>query len=102
MIFIFSIIIGLQCSVHFLLYSTVTQSHIHTHILFFTLSSILLHPKGLDIVPRAIQQDLFAYSFQNWTKLSLSKIHAPVCSLQHHSQQPRYGTNPNVHQQMMD
>ena len=34
MIYIFSIIPGLQCSVSFLLYSKVTQLHIHVHILF--------------------------------------------------------------------
>ena len=38
MIFIFSVIAGLQCSVNFLLYSKVTQSHIHIYILFLTLS----------------------------------------------------------------
>jgi len=60
-IFIFSIIVGLQCSVNLLLYSKVTQSHIHTYILFLTLSSIMLHHKRLVIVPSAIQQDLIAY-----------------------------------------
>ena len=34
MIFIFSVIVGLHCSVNFLLYSKVTQSHIHVYILF--------------------------------------------------------------------
>ena len=34
MIFIFSIIANLQHSVNFLLYSKVTQSHIHIYILF--------------------------------------------------------------------
>ena len=38
MIFIFSIVAGVQCSVTFLLYSKATQSHIHTYILFLTLS----------------------------------------------------------------
>ena len=33
MIFIVFIIAGLQCSVHFLLYSIVTQLHIHVQIL---------------------------------------------------------------------
>ena len=32
----FAIIAGLQCSVNFLLYSKVTQSHIHVYILFFS------------------------------------------------------------------
>ena len=41
MMFIFSIIAGLQCSVNFLPYSKVTQSYIHAHILFLTLSSII-------------------------------------------------------------
>ena len=36
MIFIFSIIADLQCSVSFLLHSKVTQSHIHVYILFFS------------------------------------------------------------------
>ena len=43
MIFIFSIIAGLQCSVNFLLYSKVTQSHIHVYILFSHI--IVLHYK---------------------------------------------------------
>jgi len=43
MIFIFSIIVDLQCSVTFLLYSKVTQSHIHVYILFSHL--IRLHHK---------------------------------------------------------
>ena len=47
MIFIFSIIVGLQCSVSFLLYSKGTQSHmyINIYILFFTLCSIVFHYK---------------------------------------------------------
>ena len=59
--------LGLQCSVSFLLYSKVTQSQIcmcvcvYIYILFLTLSSIMLHHKQLDIVPCAIQQDLIAY-----------------------------------------
>jgi len=62
MIFIFSIIAGLQCSVNVLLYSRVTQSYIHVYILFS--HSIMLHHKRPDIVPRAIQQDPIAYLFQ--------------------------------------
>ena len=50
MIFTFSIIPDLQCSVNFLLHSKVTQSHIHMYILFLTLSSIVLHHKRLDVV----------------------------------------------------
>ena len=42
MIFIFSITVGLQGSVNFLLYSKVTQAHIHIYILFLTLSSMPL------------------------------------------------------------
>ena len=42
MIFIFSIIPGLQCSVNFLSYSKVIQSDIHIYTLFLTLSSIML------------------------------------------------------------
>ena len=34
MIFIFSFIAGLLCSVNFLIYSMVTQLHIHVYILF--------------------------------------------------------------------
>ena len=29
------------------------------------------------------------------TKLSLKKTHAPACSLQHYSQRPRHGNNPD-------
>ena len=59
-IFIFSIIAGLQCSVNFLLYSMVTQLHVPVYILFSHI--IMLHPKCLDTVPSAIQQDLIALS----------------------------------------
>jgi len=62
MIFIFSIIAGLQCSVNFLLYSKVTHLHIHLYILFSHI--ITLHHKQLDIVPSAMQQDLIAYPLQ--------------------------------------
>ena len=48
---------GLQCSVNFLLYSKLTQSHIHIYIPF---SHIMLHWKWLDTVPSAIQQELIA------------------------------------------
>ena len=36
----------------------------HTYILFLISSSIVLHHEGLDIVPFAVQQDLFAYLLQ--------------------------------------
>ena len=62
MIFIFSIIAALQCSVNFLLYSKVTQLYIHVYILFSHI--IMLHHEWLDIVPSAIQQELTAYPFQ--------------------------------------
>ena len=42
MIFIFFIIACLQCSVIFLLYSKVTQSHIHAYILFLILSCSII------------------------------------------------------------
>ena len=64
MIFMFSITVDLQCSGQFLQYSKVTQSYIYTYILYLTLSSIMFHHKLLDIVPRALQQDLFAYPLQ--------------------------------------
>ena len=56
MIFIFSIIAGLQCSVSFLQYGKEIQSHIHVYIFFLTLSSIMLHHKWLDKFPSALQQ----------------------------------------------
>ena len=34
------------------------------------------------------------------TKLSFKKMHAPLCSLQHYSQESRQGNNLNVHRQM--
>ena len=34
-------------------------------------------------------------------KTFLEKDNAPACSLQHYSQQPGHGNNPNVHQQMI-
>ena len=48
----FSITAGLQCSVNFLLYSRVTQSYVHRHILFSHI--IMLHHKCLNIVPSRI------------------------------------------------
>ena len=66
-IFIFSIIVDLQCSVYFCC-TAVTQSYIyiyiytHTHILFLTLSSIMFHHSWLDIVPSATQQNLIVPS----------------------------------------
>ena len=60
MIFIFSILPGLQCSVKFLLYDK-SDPVPYTYICFFlTLSSIMLHHRRLDIVPSVIQQDLIA------------------------------------------
>ena len=46
----------------FLLYSMVTQLHMHVYISFSHI--IMLHHKWLDIVPSATQQDLIAYPFQ--------------------------------------
>ena len=88
MIFIFSSIVDLQCSVNFLLYSKVTQSHTHTiyiflffncyfpntnifllysmvtqlHIHMYILFSpiIMLHHKWPDILLSATQKDLIA------------------------------------------
>ena len=62
MVFIFSIVAGLQCSVSFLLDSKLTQLHIHVYILFSHI--FMLHRKWLDTVPSAPQQDLIAYPFQ--------------------------------------
>ena len=59
----FPIIAGLQCAVNFLLYSMVTQSHIHVYILFSHIN--MLHHKWLHIVSSAIQQDLIAFSHFN-------------------------------------
>jgi len=61
-IFIFFIIAVIQCSVNFLLYSMVTQLHIHLYILFSYI--IRLHHKWLDTVPSATHQDLIANPFQ--------------------------------------
>ena len=49
MILIFSIIVGLQCSIFY--YIAKWPSHTCTYILFLTLSSIMIHHKWLDIVP---------------------------------------------------
>ena len=71
-VFVFSIIAGSQHSVNVLLYSQVTQSHIHIYVLFLTLSSILLHHERLDIVPSAVQQDLIACPFQRQELASIN------------------------------
>jgi len=52
MIFIFCIIAGLQSSVNLLLYSMVTQLHIHVYILFSHI--IMLHHKWLDFFKKRI------------------------------------------------
>ena len=51
-----------QYNFFFLLYSKVTQLHIHIYILFSHI--IMLHHKWLDIVLSATQQDLIASPFQ--------------------------------------
>ena len=74
---IFSIITGSQCSCNFLLYTKLTQSHIHVYILFTYI--IMLHHMWLDIVPSAIQNDLMAYPFQTQEFASINTkfpIHA--------------------------
>ena len=52
----------------FLLYSKVSQSYIHIRhadvCTFLFLFSIMFYPKRLNIVPCAIEWDLFAYPFQ--------------------------------------
>ena len=47
MIFVFYIIVDIECYVNFQLYSKLIQSLLHTHInfLFLTLPSIVFHPK---------------------------------------------------------
>ena len=60
MIFIFSIIAGLQCSFHF---STVQQRDpvTHTYIHFFSHLLLPHAPSCLDIVPSAVQQNLIVH-----------------------------------------
>ena len=64
---VFSITVDLHSSVNF---CCVAKCHsyiyiyTHTHILFFTLSSIMFHHEWLHIVPCAIQQDLIPYPLQ--------------------------------------
>jgi len=53
----------------FLLYSMVTQLHIHVHILFS--HTIMLHHKWLDIVPSATQQDPIANPSQRQHSASI-------------------------------
>ena len=77
-IFMFSVIAGLQCSASFLLYSQVTPSHIPMYILFS--HTIMLHPKGLDVGPSAVQQDPLAYPFQRQEFVSVN-LKSPVCPL---------------------
>ena len=47
----------------FLLYSRVTQPRIYGHF-FFILSSTVFYPKRLDVLPCAVQLDLFAYPLE--------------------------------------
>ena len=48
----------------------VTQLHIHVHIQFSHI--IILHHKGLDIIPSATQQDLIANPFQRQYSASIN------------------------------
>ena len=62
-IFIFPIIVALECSVNFCCTAKwPTQSY--TYILFFTLPSIMFYHKWLDVVACATQQDRIAYPLQ--------------------------------------
>ena len=54
----------------FLLYSTVTQIHIHVYILFSPMT--MLHHQRLDIIPSATQQDLIANPFQRQSSASMN------------------------------
>ena len=62
---------------YFLLYSKVTESHIHIYILFLTLPPIMVHHKWLDIVPSTILQDLIAYPLHRQEFASIN-IRFPV------------------------
>ena len=69
MIFIFSIIVYLQCCINF--YCTAKWPsfiyiyiYTYTYTLFLILSSTMFHHKWLEIVPCATQQDLIAYPLQ--------------------------------------
>ena len=78
----------------FLLYSRVTPSYvyiyIYTHSLFLILSSIMVYPKRLAIVPCAIQQDVTAYPFQMWQFASTKpQTLRPSHSLRHPPWQPQ-------------
>ena len=83
--FYFPIIVGLHCSVSFLLYSKDTQSHIHKYIPFLALSSILLHHKWLDIFPVLYSRiPLLSYSKCNSLHLltpNSQSIPLPPCPL---------------------
>ena len=68
--FYFFLIAGLPCPVNFLLYSKVTQAHIHRDILFLTLSSIMLQHKG---------QISFPVLYSKIVKCQLSKLRPSMC-----------------------
>ena len=81
-IFIFSIIVDLQCSVNFCCTAKGPgYTYTHVDILFLTLPSIMFHHKRLGIVPCAIQQNLIAYLLQMQefvsTKPKLLAIYSP-------------------------
>ena len=66
-------IAGLQCSVKFLLYSRVTQLHIHVYMLFCPL--IMLHHEWLDIVPIAAQMELETLILSEVSQKEKDKYH---------------------------
>ena len=79
--FYFSIIVGLHCSVNFLLYSNVTQLHIHVYLFFFFLGPRPWHMK----VPRlGVESELQLLAYA--TALTMQDP-SHVCNL-HHSSQP--------------
>ena len=60
--FYYFLIVIFPIQFYFLLYSMVTQLHIHVHILFSHI--IMPHHEWLDIAPSATQQDLIPNPFQ--------------------------------------
>ena len=85
---------GMDC--HFLLQGTFLTQGLNLHLLHWQSDSLPLS-HGNQSQHMTLQSNCWAYI---WRKTRFKSINAPQCSLQHCLQEPRHGSNLNVHPQM--
>ena len=81
---------------------TCIYQQIHIYILYISIFhiSLSLHLYFNLYLHIYVFSILSAYLHLYYKSILYKKIHAPLCSWQNYSQQPRHGNNLNVHQQM--